>query len=92
MAKFKTYQRSVFSHKRLFQSGIDNSKGDLYRGDTCEMTLNFNSDDVVLTQRDGMIKKSNLESAFLSGKSTGSGLAITAGTDAYYGVDINSVL
>jgi hypothetical protein len=92
MAKFKSYQRSVFSHRRALQSGIDNGRGDLYRGDTCEMTLNFSDDEGVLTQRDGMVKKASIDSALFSGKSTGSGLAITAGTDAYYGVDINSTL
>ena len=85
--KYKTYSRSVFSHKRASWRGMDQGKGALYRGDSVEMTLNVLMDDNVFKNRVGQEIKDTSAYGIISGKKTLSGVTVASGTNIFFDED-----
>jgi len=90
-AKFRNYHGSVFAHKRAVWGGMDQGKGQLYRGDYVEMMLNLRNKDNVLQPRDGSSKKISTDDPINAGKGTESGITIVIGTNAYFGEEFGDI-
>ncbi len=84
MGKSKTYSANVFSHKKGVWGGMDNSKGELYRGDTIQMSLNVVTDENVFKPREGFTEYASTDSGILSAKSTLRYVLVSTGSKVFY--------
>jgi len=90
--KIGNYHGSVFSRKRAVWGGMDQGKGQVYRGDFVEMTLNVNIDDNVFKLRDGSERAEESVSGINAGKSTISGVTVVSGTNVFFGEELQSLV
>ena len=91
MATFKTYHRRNFSHKKATWLGMDQGKGQLYRGDTVEFMLNALVDENTFKLREGQAVEDSSASGINAGKRTVNGTSIICGTNFFFDTSIPSV-
>ncbi len=81
---YKQYHGSIFSHKRGTWAGMDQGKGDLYRGDTVGFMLNVNTKDNVFTARIGQEFKRGGSEGVQAGRRTLGGVSIVSGVNLFF--------
>ena len=89
--KFKTYQKRNFSHKKATWLGMDQGKGQLYRGDYVEFMMNVLIEENVFTQRVGQTKQDTSATSINACKRTVNGTTIICGTNLFFGESIPDI-
>ena len=89
--KFHNYRRSVFTHKRAVWGGMDQGKGDVYRGDYVDLTINIDIQDNVVKTRVGSEKAESWVNGIIAGKRTELGVTVVSGTNVFFGTELPSL-